>query len=211
MIQARLDALLRELDAQATSTPSPLAPYREALKSAGEVLAGARLSAYLAKALREGNDVVELVHARARFVDAILQRAWQTHLPATADAALVAVGGYGRGELHPASDVDVLILTAAAPDALGPQIEALVMFLWDIGLEPGHSVRSLADCVEEAGRDITIATNVMESRCLAGSERLFTEMVQLTGPAHIWPADTFFAAKQPGPRAEHQEQPRRAA
>ena len=160
----------------------------------------------LAGEFHAGTDVVELVHARARFVDAILQRAWRAHVPADADAALIAVGGYGRGELHPASDVDVLILTATDPERLASHIEPLVMFLWDIGLEIGHSVRSLAQCVEEARDDLTIATNVMESRWLAGEQRLFDEMAELTGPSNIWPSEAFFAAKM----AEQEQRHRKA-
>ncbi len=197
MIEATFDRLLRELDAHTGTLPPPVAPYREALKNAAGLLA---------EQFQAGTDVVELVHARARFVDSILHRAWQAHVPADADASLIAVGGYGRGELHPASDVDVLILTATDPEPLAAHIEPLVMFLWDIGLEIGHSVRSLDQCVAEAREDLTIATNVMESRCIAGRQRLFEEMTTLTGPAHIWPSDAFFAAKM----AEQEERHRKA-
>ncbi len=186
MIAPAFDRILQQLDGACDTRPPPPAPYRAALKAAADCLA---------EQFHAGTDVVELVHARARFVDAIMARAWAAHLPADADAALVAVGGYGRGELHPASDVDVLILTAEDPQALAAHLEPLVMFLWDIGLEIGHSVRSLRQCVNEAREDLTIATNIMESRLLAGENRLFEEMLALTGPAHIWPSDRFFEAK----------------
>jgi len=194
VIEESFAGLLQHLDSRIDQIPPPHTPFREALNGASEVLA---------EQFHTGTDVVELVHARARFVDAILQRAWRAHVPADSDAALIAVGGYGRGELHPASDVDVLILTANEPETLALHIEPLVMFLWDIGLEIGHSVRSLAQCVEEAGRDLTIATNVMESRCIAGLQTLFEEMVGLTGPAHIWPSEDFFAAKQAEQQQRH--------
>ncbi len=194
MIEERLQALLLHLDGQVDGTPPPHLPYREALKGAAELVA---------EAFHAGTDVVELVHARATFVDAILQRAWAAHIPADADAALVAVGGYGRGELHPASDVDVLILTALEPEALAAQLEPLVMFLWDIGLEIGHSVRSLAHCVQEARQDLTIATNLMETRLLAGRQKLFDELGILTGPDRIWPSNEFFVAKLAEQRQRH--------
>src|SRR2546429_9130299 len=85
-------------------------------------------------------------HARAALIDAALREAWRRHCAAQA-GTLVAVGGYGRGELHPASDIDILLLVPAAPDAAGSAaIGTLVAFLWDIGLEVGHSVRTVAQC-----------------------------------------------------------------
>ena len=194
MISPELDAILQELDRNAADRPAPVAAWKSAIRAAGE---------HLGTLFEQGRNVVELVHARAGFTDAVLARAWAAHLPPDAEAALVAVGGYGRGELHPASDVDVLILTAGEPEALAAHIEPLVMFLWDIGLEIGHSVRSLAQCVDEARGDVTIATNLMESRHLAGQERLTREMQALTGPAHIWPSEAYFSAKLAEQQARH--------
>ena len=195
MIFPELDAILRELDTHLGEIPPSLPPWKQAIAAAAE---------HLAERFRAGDEVVDLVHARAQFVDALLARAWRLHLPADAEAALVAVGGYGRGELHPASDVDVLILTAGEPEALAAHLEPLVMFLWDIGLEIGHSVRSLAQCVEEARADVTVVTNVMESRHLAGLERLTREMQALTGPQHIWPSEPYFSAKLAEQRKRHE-------
>ncbi len=194
MIFSEFDSILRELDSKSEPPPGPVSAWKSAIHAAGE---------HLGERFAEGHDVVELVHARAAFTDAVLARAWAAHLPADAEAALVAVGGYGRGELHPASDVDVLILTAGDPEALAAHIEPLVMFLWDIGLEIGHSVRSLNQCVDEAREDVTIVTNLMESRHLAGLERLTREMQALTGPTHIWPSAAYFSAKLAEQQARH--------
>ena len=194
MIDEAFDRLLQHLDGRIDTRPPPHSPFREALKGA---------SVLLAEQFHAGTDVAELVHARARFVDRIMERAWHAHIPTDSDAALIAVGGYGRGELHPASDVDVLILTAQEPESLAEHLEPLVMFLWDIGLEIGHSVRSLEQCVEEARGDLTIATNIMESRLLAGERRLFEEMSLLTGPSRIWPSDEFFRAKAAEQKQRH--------
>ncbi len=196
MIEERLPALLSHLDAQLGTFPPPHKAFREALKGAAEVLG---------QAFHDGVDVVQLVHARAGFVDEILQRAWHAHIPGDEQAALVAVGGYGRGELHPASDVDVLILTADEPDGMASHLEPLVMFLWDIGLEIGHSVRSLAQCVSEARQDLSVTTNLMEARLLAGEERLFQEMAGLTGPSQVWPSSEFFVAKRSEQQLRHQK------
>ncbi len=117
----------------------------------------------------------KLVRALARHVDGTLQTLWtECGMPAT--MALVAVGGYGRGELFPHSDVDVLILMpeGAAADALGA-VERFVTSCWDIGLEIGSSVRTLAECLAESERDVTVQTALLEARPVAGAKRLFTQ------------------------------------
>ena len=137
-----------------------------------------------------------LVQERSRLIDDVLRDAWSMHLGDPRDAALSAVGGYGRQELHPASDIDILILTEPETDAdLANAIERLVIFLWDIGLEVGHSVRTLEDCVREARDDVTVMTNLMEARPLCGSAELFQRMRVATGPDRIWDSERFFAAK----------------
>ena len=118
-----------------------------------------------------------LIKALTRHVDATLALLWaQTSLPAS--TALVAVGGYGRGELLPHSDIDVLVLLPeeASTDAGSPlkaAIEAFITACWDIGLEIGSSVRTLADCVAEAGADVTVQTALLESRLLCGARKLY--------------------------------------
>lgn len=148
-----------------------------------------------------------LVHAHAWLVDQLLMQAFARQLPLLPpglDVALVAVGGYGRGELHPASDIDLLLLSARDRHKdLRPFAEGLLNFLWDMGLEVAHSTRSLADCVAEAKKDITVATNLMEARLLVGEEKLFQQLQTKTGPAKIWPSKKFFAAKRTEQVARH--------
>ncbi|MCF8191562.1 MAG: bifunctional uridylyltransferase/uridylyl-removing protein, partial [Burkholderiales bacterium] len=93
--------------------------------------------------------------------------------------ALAAVGGYGRRELFPCSDIDLLLLLDApvGPDEQ-PLLDRLVGALWDIGLEVGHSVRTAHECLEAARNDITIATNLLEARWLAGDPQLFRRFEQ---------------------------------
>ena len=110
--------------------------------------------------------------------------------------ALVAVGGYGRGELHPYSDVDFLVLVPAPlADAERASVEQLVSFLWDIGLEVGHSVRTVAECAEESAADVGVMTTLMESRRLAGSVELVNAMRSALAPDRVWPVREFFEAK----------------
>ncbi|HMZ29182.1 MAG TPA: [protein-PII] uridylyltransferase [Thauera aminoaromatica] len=117
-----------------------------------------------------------LLKGRARLVDHELVRLW-TASAMPASAALVAVGGYGRGELFPASDVDLLVLLSTPPDeALKARLSALVGALWDCGLEVGHAVRTVDECMIAAADDITVQTNLLEARLLAGDPALFAEL-----------------------------------
>jgi [protein-PII] uridylyltransferase len=129
------------------------------------------------QALRESyaltNDAQNLLRTRCRQVDDVLIRLWSgLDFPAT--LTLAAVGGYGRGELYPASDIDLLILLPHEPDAaLQERLERLVGHFWDIGLEIGHSVRTVQDCLDEAAGDISVQTALVEARLLTGNESLF--------------------------------------
>lgn len=109
-------------------------------------------------------------------VDEVLTKAWQT-FAFPANTALIAVGGYGRGELYPHSDVDVLVLLESAPDpALQAKLEELVQLFWDIGLEIGHSIRTVDECLTEAAADITVQTSLLEARFVTGNRKLFQTM-----------------------------------
>ena len=157
----------------------------------------ARGDAMLRERFDQDEPVDGLVRDRARLVDGVLGQAWRQHAGPLADElALVAVGGYGRGELHPCSDIDIMILLPRTDDAAWREtLEAFLTFLWDIGLEVGHSVRTVEDCVDQAGTDITVATTLMESRLLDGPRSLFEQMCAAVGPDHIWPTPAFFEAK----------------
>jgi [protein-PII] uridylyltransferase len=122
--------------------------------------------------------IEDLVRDRAQLVDVALRAAWVRHAGRFADdLALVAVGGYGRGELHPSSDIDIMVLLPKSDSAdWQPDIERFLTFLWDIGLEVGHSVRSIDDCQRESLADISVATTLFEARLLAGPESLFAGM-----------------------------------
>ena len=116
-------------------------------------------------------------------------------LPLPPGAALGAVGGYGRGELYPFSDVDVLVLLAREPSPDDETLIAnLVTALWDMGIEPGYSVRTIAQCVSEAEQDITVETALLEARYLAGSRALFRRL-DLAMREHLDPR-AFFRAKR---------------
>ncbi|MFK8052757.1 MAG: [protein-PII] uridylyltransferase [Woeseiaceae bacterium] len=156
----------------------------------------------LERRFRDGEAVEVLVAAHAGLVDALLVELWQNLNIKESQFSLVAVGGYGRGELHPGSDIDILLLhdgEDADPELLGP----FVTSLWDVGLEVGHSVRTVAQCQESASDDVTVATTLMEARRLHGSNALFEQMQQAISKTSIWPAREFFLAKQQEQRARH--------
>ena len=175
-----------------TETAAPNTQHREALE-------------LLRKTLTEGQQALRceyektrsprnLLRGRSRLVDAQLAALWeQCGLPA--DACLVAVGGYGRGELYPYSDIDILVLLQQEPgEGLTHHIETFIGSLWDLGLHIGHSVRTLDACIEEARQDITIQTNLLESRRLTGNPDLYHRFV--TGTTACLEPESFFHAKR---------------
>nr|WP_315249968.1 [protein-PII] uridylyltransferase [uncultured Duganella sp.] len=127
-------------------------------------------------AFTEDGKPEKLLRSLRQSVDAVLTTAWHAAgLPE--DTALVGVGGYGRGELFPYSDVDLLILLSQAPDAATTEkLEELVQLLWDLGLEIGHSIRTVDECLSESAADITVQTSLLEARIICGDEQLFAEL-----------------------------------
>ncbi len=202
------------LDADDLTTPAPPPPPWPALagfatrlaaitlKVPAEAIAGFR--AVLEEA-HEGlktrftadEPVEHLVRDRAQLVDLVLTRAWRLYTEAHGgELALIAVGGYGRGELHPCSDIDVMVLLPKSEGSpWQADLERFLTFLWDIGLEVGHSVRTIDDCQRESLADISVATTLLEARLLAGPEPLYAAMKKALAPDHIWSAADFYEGK----------------
>jgi len=152
---------------------------------------------------RAGEPARDLIRQRAAFMDALLGTLWDRQDWGASELALVAVGGYGRFELHPHSDVDMLILLGDDCDSAREELSSFLTLLWDIGLNIGHSVRDVAECVERAARDITILTNLMEARVIRGSGQLMQQVREQTGPDRMWSSQEFFQAKLAEQRARH--------
>ncbi|PWB59440.1 MAG: [protein-PII] uridylyltransferase [Nitrosomonadales bacterium] len=125
---------------------------------------------------RKQHATIALRH-HAQLVDGVLREIWRdSDLPAS--AALVAVGGYGRGLLFPHSDVDLLLLLESGPDAeAAARLEQIIGLFWDIGLDVGHSVRTVQECLEESVKDVTIQTNLLEARLLSGNPAIFERLL----------------------------------
>ena len=141
----------------------------------------------------------------ARLTDDTLRQLW-TRAGFGTGFALVAVGGYGRAELFPNSDVDVLVLLpdGVLPDgdeALKTRLEGFIGSCWDVGLEIGSSVRTTADCVEEASRDVTVQTSLLECRLIVGARSQFMALVRRLGG--IMDPKAFFVAKTLEMRQRH--------
>lgn len=140
-------------------------------------------------------NTTKLFKQHCKLIDGLLAAIWaQARIDER--CCLIAVGGYGRGELYPHSDIDLLILLpdhSSEDITFNSNIEALIGLLWDIGLNVGHSVRSLSECIAEAKKDITVQTNVLESRLLIGDLALYHNFLSNIDSTMDVPA--FFAAK----------------
>lgn len=147
-----------------------------------------------------------LLQQRSQLIDDILQYSFRYFFPQANNLSLIAVGGYGRQELLPYSDIDLLLL--ADETALIDQQAALEQFittLWDTGLKIGHSVRTLTECIEQARLDITVMTNLLESRLISGDQPLYQQLKQVVKSHDLWPSPLFFAAKRDEQIARHRK------
>ena len=182
----------------------------EALGRAGNTVSDLRqalghASDDLIARFEDGQPVTDLVRLRASLVDHVLLCLWREHAgPLRDSAAMVAVGGYGRGELHPCSDVDIMLLVGNKLPADGEQLlSSFLTSLWDIGLDIGHSVRTVKQCQLEAKADITVATTLIEARLLHGPEPLFEAMKDAVSADRLWSSAEFFEAKRREQIARH--------
>jgi [protein-PII] uridylyltransferase len=149
---------------------APLHPTPDTATLRGELKAA---KAQLVEVFLAKGNVDSLTHGLARHVDRVLAAAWRScELPRA--AALVAVGGYGRGELAPYSDIDILVLLQEVPDRDAElRIERFIGMAWDLGLDIGSSVRTVEQCLDEAAADVTVRTSLLESRRITGDAPLF--------------------------------------
>ena len=174
----------------------PLATFKETLKNGYD---------YLTEEFKSGENIELIVKKQGWLIDQLLIVAWQQFVDSE-DFSLVAVGGYGRSELLLASDIDLMILEKRwANKKCKQKISSFLTFLWDFGLEVGHSVRTISECQYEAKNDITIMTNIMESRLLCGNEKLYEKMRNATSPKKIWPARKYFEAKLIEQKTSHEK------
>ncbi|MFY2765257.1 [protein-PII] uridylyltransferase [Arenimonas sp. MALMAid1274] len=175
------------------------ATWREAAKAG---LAARRLE--LRRRFEAGEAIDRLVSLCTEASDAVVLSAWTRCLPAQAALHLLATGGYGRAELYPQSDIDLLVLAEpAAQQAHETAIGHFFSLLWDAGLATSQAVRSLAQCVDAAREDITVLTALMECRLLSGEPGAPGRLASALAPPAIWPPADYFHAKREEQRQRH--------
>ncbi len=155
----------------------------------------------------DGVPADRLVHDTSALIDEVLKFCFVQFFgqQAGCGCSLVAVGGYGRSELLPESDIDLMILLERKPDkAQRENISAFLTFLWDIGLEVGHSTRTIRDCVRQGKADVTVMTNMIESRLIYGNPGLYDKFQAAIAPRKMWSSRKFFEAKLEEQRGRHQ-------
>ncbi len=189
---------LSELESRISNDPSPVVAARELLKQRYQADA---------EAFRNGADVRALVQSRADTVDRVLGLIWNRYpFASSADIALVAVGGYGRGELHPHSDIDLLLLTRnGVHDEWQEDLGAFITLLWDLKLDIGHSVRSIDESREAARGDVTILTNLLETRTIAGPDELRATLSEQVYSDDVCTDREYFIAKRDEQQQRHQK------
>ncbi|BBM64024.1 bifunctional uridylyltransferase/uridylyl-removing enzyme [Vibrio alfacsensis] len=164
-----------------------------------------QFSSYQKQEFLNHHPVTNLVLSRAEYMDLLLNRLWQHFgFNDIHNISLIAVGGYGRGELHPLSDIDILILSNhRLPNALEAKISEFITLLWDLRLEVGHAVRTVEQCAEIGRSDLTVATNLQEARLLCGSENTFQALKNVVLSDSFWPSETFYQGKIQEQRERH--------
>lgn len=180
--------LLRELELE-----SFVVEYKKILKAADMLLYEDFLG---------GRNITRLVKIRAWVVEQLILGLWQSCV-VSSSLALVAVGGFGRGDLQPHSDVDLLILYQG--ELNDEAIRFFIQCLWDLGLDIGHSVRTVDECRKLASRDVTVATNLLEGRFISGNIRLYEKMYHGIHADEIWTGKSFFQAKYSEQKLRHQK------
>ena len=187
-----------ELEARISGDTSPVMAARALLKQ--------RYNAD-AEAFKQGADVRALVHSRADTIDTVLRLIWNRYpFSSSPDIALIAVGGYGRGELHPHSDIDLLILTRNGTESNWQEdLGAFITLLWDLKLDIGHSVRSIAESKAAARVDVATLTNLLETRTIAGPDELRKELSEQAYSDNIITDRDYFIAKRKEQKRRHKK------
>lgn len=184
--------------ADLTLSFSPVPAYKKCLRQA---------QAQLDQWFHQQQPIEMLVYARAWLMDQVLTLAWEHHdWDGETAIALLAVGGYGRAELHPGSDIDILILLDSDNyQQHQPAIESFLTLLWDMGLKVGSSVRSLAESARQAQQDLSIVTNLMEARLICGPAALYQQLQVCIDTQQMWPSPVYLQAKFEEQRLRHRK------
>ena len=194
------------------SSPAPVESLASRLAHAGDDVtwretAKAALLQHrerLRESFAAGETIERLIGTRCALIDTLVTAAWQRCVEADDTLTLLATGGYGRGELYPHSDIDLLVLAEPATQIkCEPALARFFAMLWDAGLASGHAVRSIEQCVQAARDDIATLTSMMELRRLGGEDAARCALVQALSADKLWPPDRYFESKREEQRARH--------
>jgi len=152
-----------------------------------------------------GVNIRDLIHIKSQLMDQLLSSLWARFL-FNDNVSLIAVGGYGRGELHPHSDIDLLILVKTEiNEELGEALTAFITLIWDLKLDIGHSVRTIEECIESAKDDVTICTNLLETRTITGPDNLLQTVSSRVYSDEVHTSKSYFLAKREEQNARHKK------
>lgn len=198
-----LPKFLSSLDIDTSTSFNLISQTKYPAKEAKALLAKTKLifdDMYLA-----GEDIQALLALKAWLMDQILASLWK-RFPFNEELSLIAVGGYGRGELQPHSDIDLLILIKEKlDDKLGEDISAFITLLWDLKLDIGHSVRTIEECISSAKEDVTIATNLLETRTISGKDELLQTLSARVYSDEVYTSKEYFLAKRAEQKDRHEK------
>ena len=151
-------------------------------------------------------DIYKLISLNTCIIDALLIKIWNAFKLPKDKAALIAIGGYGRRELFPESDIDIMIMLDENIDTVTTsKIEKFLTFLWDINLPIAQSVRTAKECIVEAKNDVTIMTSLIEHYFLAGNKNLYQHIVNLSNNNKVWPSKKYFKEKNIELKSRHKK------
>jgi len=187
--------LLEEI-AHAHTTPNPRKAYQTVLKHLRDIQK---------KQFVIGTGVHHLLRSSTRIMDHLLTQVWRDHeLGSDMKLALVATGGYGRRELHPHSDVDILILSSQnLSDDAQKKLSHFLRFLWDLGLPVAQQVQTLKQCLKDTASDHILMTTYMDSRFLCGYQHVYQQFRDKIRPQYMWDSRAFFEEKWTEQRNRH--------
>ena len=164
----------------------------------------AEVNKQLADRFDAGAEAEELLLLRCRAVDQVVRTGWRIVAAEPFGLTLMATGGYGRRELYPQSDIDLLILGEPAhQDDAQQAIQEFLAGLWDAGLAPGHASRSIRQCIDVARDDLTVATSLIDARLLVGERRELESLKVALNASDFWPPKAFFDGKREELRQRH--------
>ena len=160
----------------------------------------------LQQQFKSEENIYQLISLNTGIIDILLRNIWDAFDIPNSSAALIAIGGYGRRELFPESDIDIMIVLIEDNDkSVKQKIESFLTFLWDINLHIAQSVRTINDCIEESKKDITVLTSLMEHYFLSGNKNLYAQVIEVVNNGKIWPSKKYFKEKRLELKGRHQK------